>query len=170
VLYDPLLAPGSRSLADLIPSGARWSGWQLLVAFGLYALWRGRRFGRPVPEPQPVELPGSLLVRATAELQRRAGGHAQASAAVRGDLQRRLRQQLRVPPDLAAADLAGWVARREDLDPAVVQRAVLGPPASGAGELAALLADVDAVNRAVRADQAGGGGGRTDPRPAGDTS
>ncbi len=149
VMFDPILAPGSRGLGDLIPSGAKWAAAQLLVAFALYVLWRLPRFGRPVPESQPVELPASLLVRATGELHRRAGGHQRASANLRADLDRRLRRQLRISPELPAPELVGSIAASGPVDAGTVGRALTGPTAVDGDGLAALLVDIDAVNRAV---------------------
>jgi len=149
VLFDPVVAPGSRTLGDLIPSGAKWAAAQLVVAFGLYVLWRLPRFGRPVPEPQPVDLPASLLVRAAGELHRRSGGYGQASTTLREDLDRRLRRQLRVSPELPAAELVNAVAASGLIAPDVVSRALSGPPADDGDGLSALVADIDAVNHAV---------------------
>ena len=151
VLHDPVVAAGTRSLGDLIPAEAKWAAGQLLVAFVLYVLWRLPRFGRPVPESQPVELPASLLVRATGELHRRSGAHGQASATLRADLDRRLRRQLRASPELPTAELAGAAAATGTIGPDVVARAVAGPAAVDGQQLSALVADVDAVNRAVLA-------------------
>jgi hypothetical protein len=149
VLFDPVAAAGARSLSDLIPSGAKWAALQLLVAFGLYVLWRIPRFGRPVTEPQPVELPASLLVRAAGELHRRSGGHGQASATLRADLDRRLRRQLRVSPELPAAELVDAAAAGGVVDPDVVGRALAAPDAVDGSGLSALVADIDTVNRSV---------------------
>ena len=146
VIYDNVLASGSRTLGDLIPSAAKWASAQLLVAFGLYVLWRAPRFGRPVAEPQPVELPGSLLVRATGELHRRSRGHAEASQALRNHVGRRVRKQLRASPELPMPDLVQVAAAGHDIDGAVIQRALAGGSASNGQELADLLVDIDQVN------------------------
>jgi hypothetical protein len=149
VLYDPVFSPGSRGLRELLPSGFTWALWQLLVAFGLFVLWRARRFGSPVPEPQPVELPGSLLVRATGELHRRSGGTMQASAVLRADLENRMRRQLKVSAEVSVTQLVMQAARSTQLDPAIVTRALIGPVSGTPAELAALVAGVDNVNRGL---------------------
>ena len=64
VLRPPLPGGGDAGLGDLIAPRVRLALWQLVVAFVLLALWRARRLGRPVTEPQPVQLPGSELVLA----------------------------------------------------------------------------------------------------------
>ena len=174
VLFGPIVAPGSRGLGDLIPSGAKWATVQLLVAFGLYVLWRLPRFGRPVTEPQPVELPASLLVRAAGELHRRAGGHRQASSALRADLDRRLRRRLRASPELPAPELVGAAVAAGPVEPHVVQRALAGPDAVDGDDLSSLLDDIDAVNHALLATngdrprpQPPSRGAAQDPPPAG---
>ncbi|MDH4362612.1 MAG: DUF4350 domain-containing protein [Acidimicrobiia bacterium] len=148
VLYGPLVSPGSRQLGDLVPSWTMWVAWQLGAAFALFVVWRIRRFGHPVPEPQPVELPASLLVRATGELRRRSGAVPEASDVLRRDLEQRLRRQLKVSPETPTAELAGRAAALAGLDPERVARALAGPPAGTGGELAGLVADIDAVNQA----------------------
>ncbi|MEZ5412215.1 MAG: DUF4350 domain-containing protein [Acidimicrobiales bacterium] len=149
VLYGPVVSPGSRQLGDLVPSWATWVAWQLVAAFALFVVWRIRRFGHPVPEPQPVELPASLLVRATGELRRRSGAMPEASDVLRRDLELRLRRQLKVSPDTPTAALAGRAAALAGIDPERVARALTGPPAGTGGELAGLVADIDAVNQAL---------------------
>ncbi len=149
VLYGPVVSPGSRQLSDLVPSWTVWVAWQLAAAFALFVVWRIRRFGQPVPEPQPVELPASLLVRATGELRRRSGAVPEASEVLRRDLEQRLRRQLKMSPETPTAELAGRAATLPGLDPERVARALSGPPAVTGGELAGLVADIDAVNQAL---------------------
>jgi hypothetical protein len=153
VLFEPIFDPGSKTLSDLIPTGAKWAAWELLAACVLFILWRARRFGQPVSEAQPVELPGSLLVRATGELRRRSGGHAEASCLLRADLEQRLRRRLTVSPDVPVADVATQAAVVGGIDRKVVERALSGSPSGTAAELATLVADIDLVNGAVLAPQ-----------------
>jgi len=153
VLFEPILTAGSRTFGDLIPSGAKWSTWQLLVAFALYVLWRAPRFGRPVPEPQPVELPGSLLVRATGELHRRSGGHGQAAQALRAHLDRRLRRQLRLSPESSTSDVVRAVGERHEAEASAADRVLSAPSVASGDELAALLVDIDHLNRAVLSEE-----------------
>src|SRR4029453_7156157 len=57
VLQPPLPGGGTAGLGDLIAPRVRLALWQLVVAFALLALWRGRRAGRPggraPPRPPP---------------------------------------------------------------------------------------------------------------------
>lgn len=154
VVYGPVASPGTRTLGDLVPSWAAWVAWQLVAAFALFVVWRIRRFGHPVPEPQPVELPASLLVRATGELRRRSGAVPEASDVLRRDLEQRLRRQLKISPETPTAELAARAAAMAGLDPGRVARSLTGPAAGTAGELTGLVADIDAVNRALAATAA----------------
>ncbi|MCP4221946.1 MAG: DUF4350 domain-containing protein [Actinomycetia bacterium] len=161
VLFDPVLTPGSKTLSDLIPTSARWTGIQLLVAFGLYVVWRSRRFGRPVAEPQPVELPGSLLVRAAAELQRRTGGHGRADQILRTDFDRQLRRRLKVSPELPVDELISMISEATGHDRAIVARALIAPRANTRQDLIDLMAAIDAINTALADDDLQPVGGPT---------
>ena len=59
---------GERTLVDLVSAGVTRALAQLALAFAVYALWRARRLGRPVAEPQPVAVAGSELVAAVGNL------------------------------------------------------------------------------------------------------
>ncbi|MBT8241398.1 MAG: hypothetical protein KJN63_09250, partial [Acidimicrobiia bacterium] len=113
VIYSPISqAAGQRSPLDLIGANLRWFGWQLVVATLVGLLWAIRRFGRVVPEPQVVELPGSLAIRATAELHRRSETPDRSVEAIRHDLIQRLRHEYRLPPDSTPGYTAKVVAEQ----------------------------------------------------------
>ncbi len=149
IVFDPAQLGGERSLGDLIPTSVRWLGWQLVVAFGIYLIWRARRFGGVVLEPQLVEMPGSLLVRASGELGRRSKGHPGAAVRLRRDLERRLRSEHRLPPDLDRAGVVSAVGQRTSVNPELLARALLGPPPADGGDLAQVVADIDSVAAAA---------------------
>ena len=154
VIYDPagIAGAGDQSLVGLIPGSVRLIGWQLLVAFAVFVLWRARRFGRVVEEPQPVELPGSLLVLSSGELRRRSGGYAAAMAAIRRDTEVRLRTEHRIPTEVSTERLAVVLQARSGLDSEALRRALLDPLPPGPEGLTALVAAVDALQppRSVR--------------------
>lgn len=77
---------GPETLSDLIPQSVKLAIAQLGVAFALVVLWRARRLGKPVREPQPVRLPGSDLVVAVGHLLHRTGARGRAADLLRGDL------------------------------------------------------------------------------------
>lgn len=132
------------SLFDLIPERVNVLLLQLPVAAGLWLWYRGRRFGKVVTEQQLVEIPASLLVRSTAELQRRAGGGDWAINALRSDFVDRLRAEHRLPATTDhpndAAMLFDTVARRTGY-PAHRLEAIARPGAIA--ELSELAAAID---------------------------
>ena len=149
IVFDPAEFGGERSLGDLIPTSVRWLGWQLVVAFAIYLVWRARRFGGVVAEPQLVEMPGSLLVRASGELGRRSKGHPEAAARLRRDLERRLRSEYRLPLETDRVGVVSVVSQRASVDPDLLTRALLGPPPSDGGDLSQVVADIDSVTAAT---------------------
>ncbi|HEX2375438.1 MAG TPA: DUF4350 domain-containing protein, partial [Actinomycetota bacterium] len=112
VLQPPLPGGGSAGLGDLIAPRVRLALWQLVVAFVLLALWRARRLGRPVVEPQPVQLPGAELVVAVGNLMQRAKGRGQAAGLLTDDLRRSLAERLGLPASTPADQVADTVAAR----------------------------------------------------------
>ena len=112
VLQPPLPGGGDAGLTDLIAPRVRLALWQLVVAFVLLALWRARRLGRPVAEPQPVQLPGAELVVAVGNLLQRAKGRGQAAGLLTDDLRRSLAERLGLPPSTPADQVADAVAAR----------------------------------------------------------
>jgi hypothetical protein len=146
VVYDPVAgATGDLTPLDLVPPQVWWALAQLAVAFGVYVAWRARRFGRPVPEAQPVELPGSLLVRARGDLYRRSRSHARAATQLRRRTEAVLRSRAGLPP--AGPFPVAEVAARLGMPPAELEQA-LAPPgdrAPGPRDLTAYAAGLDAL-------------------------
>ncbi len=149
ILRPAAVGGGSRSLGDLIAPGVKGALVQIAVAFLVYALWRARRLGRPVPEPQPVPLAASELVVAVGNLLQQAGRRDQAGALLRSDLRRRLAERLGLPFDAPVEVVATTTAARTGI-PADRVRAALTPvPLPGDEELVALSAEVAAVEEIV---------------------
>ena len=69
----PPVGGGERTLLDLVAPNVWAFLAQLLVAFLVLVLWRARRLGTPVAEPQPVAVAGSELVAAVGTLLDRSG-------------------------------------------------------------------------------------------------
>ena len=153
VLYQPIVTPGSGRMLDEVPSGVRWAGIQLLVAFVLLVWWQGRRFGLPVNEPQPVELPGSLLMRAKAELLRRSGSHHRAGLVLRQHTERRVRRHLSAPSDTPPDILVEELVAREGVDREAARSALIGPPVTDGRGLTALVAAIDRVATVLEATE-----------------
>jgi hypothetical protein len=103
-------------LINLLPNGVRAAMWQLAAAFVLLALWLGRRVGRPVAEPQPVELPASELVVSVGNLLQRARRRDQAAATLAEEARRILAERLGLPASSSAELVADTVAARTGID------------------------------------------------------
>lgn len=149
VIHDPVAGPagadggsGTATLADLVPDRVWWAFGQLGVAFALYLLWRARRFGRPVSEPQVVALPGSLLVRARGDLYRRSRSHERVAAELRRDAERRIRRHLGLTPE-APLPVAELAARTGRPDHEVERLLVRPPPSRRARDVEALAVELD---------------------------
>jgi hypothetical protein len=149
VLRPPLPGSGSASLGDLVAPRVRLALWQLAVAFVVLALWRARRLGRPVAEPQPVQVPGSELVVAVGNLLQRARGRGQAAGLLGDDLRRSLAERLGLPPSTPADQVADAAAQRTGVQRERVLRALAPPTPRDEAELVALSQAVDAVRREV---------------------
>ncbi len=156
VIYDPsaTVVAGGESLFSLIPNSVRWLGWQLLAAFAVFVFWKARRFGRVVEEPQPVELPGSLLVLSSGELRRRSGGYEVAAASIRRDAEMRLRANHRVPGEIPTERLIADLVQRHGVSEDALRRALLEPVVSDAAGLVSLTAAVDQLQLGASNKQA----------------
>lgn len=149
-LVDPSPAgAGETSLVDLVPTRVVQAILQLLVAFVVYALFRSRRLGRPVSEPQPVAIAGSGLVRAVGRLRQRTGGAPRAGAALREDVRRALVRRYGLPAAAPATTVADVAARRTGLDAERVRWALAGPPVTDDAALVALAAELDVIRQEV---------------------
>jgi hypothetical protein len=149
VLQPPLPGGGDAGLGDLIAPRVRLAMWQLVVAFVLLALWRARRLGRPVVEPQPVQLPGAELVVAVGNLLQRAKGRGQAAGLLTDDLRRSMAERLGLPPSAPADLVADTVAARTGIPRGRVLRTLTQTAPRDEIELIALSQAIDTVRREV---------------------
>jgi hypothetical protein len=149
VLQPPLPGGGTAGLGDLIAPRVRLALWQLVVAFVLLALWRARRLGRPVAEPQPVQLPGAELVVAVGNLLQRAKGRGQAAGLLTDDLRRSLAERLGLPPSTPADQVADTVAERTGIPRERVLRTLTRSTPRDEAELVALSQAADTIRREV---------------------
>jgi hypothetical protein len=153
VLDPGLLAAGTgdRSLVDLASPGVKRALLQLGIAFGVYALWRARRLGPPVEEPQPVAVAGSGLVAAVGSLLDRSGSRQHAADLMRAELRRELGDRLGMPPGTPAAVLASVAAARTAVDEARLRWAlgVDAAPVADDGGLVALAQTIDDIRQEV---------------------
>lgn len=149
VLQPPLPGGGNAGLGDLIAPRVRLGLWQLVVAFVLLALWRARRLGRPVVEPQPVQLPGAELVVAVGNLLQRAKGRGQAAGLLTDDLRRSMAERLGLPPSAPADLVADTVATRTGIPREHVLRTLAQTAPRDEAELVALSQAIDTIRREV---------------------
>ncbi|HXQ57007.1 MAG TPA: DUF4350 domain-containing protein [Actinomycetes bacterium] len=149
VLQPPLPGGGTAGLGDLVAPRVRLALWQLVVAFVLLALWRARRLGRPVAEPQPVQLPGAELVVAVGNLLQRAKGRGQAAGLLTDDLRRSLAERLGLPPSTPADQVADTVAERTGIPRERVLRTLTRSTPRDEAELVALSQAADTIRREV---------------------
>lgn len=138
-----------QGLADLVPGPVKAVLVQLAVAFGLFALWRARRLGRPVAEAQPVAVPGSELVGAVGNLFAQARRRDRAAFLLRDDLRRNLADRLGLPPDAAPDVVAAVAATRSGVAPERVARVLDDRPPGDDAELVALAQSVEALRQEV---------------------
>lgn len=118
---------GERTLVDLIENPVRAALAQLVVVFVVVVLWRGRRLGRPITEPQPVQIESSELTRAVGRLLASNRRPARAAAIVRDRARRDLSGRLGLPLDAPAALVETTLVARTTLSEAEAHRAVSAP-------------------------------------------
>ena len=150
-ILTPAFAPagGGVTLTDLLPTGLTVAALQLVVAFAVVVAWRSRRLGKPVREPQAVQLAGSELVVAVGNLYQRTGARARAAVLLRADFRTDLAHRLGVPHDLPAEDVADVAAARTGASRDAVLDALAGPAPQSDADLVALAQRLESVRSAV---------------------
>lgn len=146
----PVVGSGDETLLDLISPNVWRALVQLAIAFAVYALWRSRRLGRPVAEPQPVAVAGSELVAAVGSLLDRSGSPQHAADLLRADLRRFLGDRLGVPTDAPPHVLAAVAAERAGADEARVAWALGPSPVADDTQLVALAQTIDTIRQEVQ--------------------
>jgi hypothetical protein len=148
-LGSTALGSGRTTLGDLIADRVFQAILQLGVAFIVYALWRSRRVGRPVTEPQPVAIAGSQFVRAVGGLHQRSRASERAAAALRFETRRVVSDRFGVPLDLDTATLAELTASRTGLDRTTVAVALSDTPILDEASLVTLAHQLDKIRQEV---------------------
>lgn len=149
VLRPPPPGAGQKDVLDLVGPGVKLAVVQLGIAFVLVAVWRARRLGRPVLEPQAVQVPGSALVGAVGELLQRRRSRAEVAGVLRDDLRRTLAARLGMAPSAPAAAVADTAAARSTVSVEEVLAVLAGQTPVDEEELVALAQAVESVRREV---------------------
>lgn len=130
---------------DVLGTGVKLGLLQLIVAFVIYAFFRGRRLGRPVHEPLPVQLEGSELVTAVSGLLQQAKSPDRAAALLRSAFRRQVTERLGLPPGVSPTVMAETVAARTGVDVQRVVLAVTDLPVGDEAGLVALAQSIDSL-------------------------
>lgn len=143
-------SPGSEpSLSDAMPSGVGRAITQLFAAFVVYAWFRGRRLGKPVIEPQRVQIEGSELVQAVGGLVRQARDPDAAARVLRSDMRRLLTTRLGLAADVGSQVISDVLVARTGLDPTLVASAVGDSTITSDNELLDLAHNIDLIRKEV---------------------
>lgn len=118
---------GDEGLVDLVGTPVRAALAQFVVAFLVAAVWRARRLGRPVGEPQAVQVEASELTLAVGRMLTRARRPDRAAAVLRDRARRDLSGPLGLPLDAPADLVVAVLAERGGLTPAEAHRAAIAP-------------------------------------------
>jgi hypothetical protein len=154
LIAQPVLAAeGDTSFVDLareqLGPGLPFALAQLVLAMVLYAAYRARRLGRPVPEPQPVQIAGSELVLAVGRLLQRGHSVDAAAAALRAQVRTELCAARGLPAATDARVLAASIAPLAGRDRDDVYRALADAPVASDVELLELVEGLDEIRQEV---------------------
>jgi hypothetical protein len=137
------------SLGHLLTPGLNLMILELAVALGVYGMARGRRLGRPVAEPQPVQIAGSELVAAVGNLMQQMKRPDNAAGVLRRDVRTELGRRLGLPPNAPPPLLADTIAARTGLDREHTLATLDDHPISSESELVSLAQNIDAIREEV---------------------
>jgi hypothetical protein len=144
-------AAGRKSLTSLLPLGADLVAIQLCIAVLLAALWRARRLGPLVPEQLPVVVRASETVEGHARLYQSRRARGRAAAALRTAMLHRLMPAVGLAPGAHPDAITAAIGARSGLSSARIELMLFGPAPSTDATLVTLAADLDALEREVRA-------------------
>ena len=142
-------ADGPDSLNDLVPRWLKLAALQLLLAAGVFALWRARRLGQVVVEPLPVVVRAAEAVEGRSRLYRAARARTTAAEALRAGARDRLGRRLGLSLDSGRAAVVDAVAQRTGRDPAAVDALLYGAEPGDDAALVRLADDLDALTLEV---------------------
>lgn len=145
---------GAASLTDLIPDRFTWIVWQLILAVGLVAIWKGRRLGPLVAERLPVVVRASETVEGRGRLYRSRRSRDRAAQALRTATLQRLVPRLGLganaePHAVIAALAARTGTRTPGADPMSTHHTLFGPSPATDADLVDLAHALDNIERQV---------------------
>lgn len=138
-----------ESLSHVLTPGLNLMILQLAVALAVYGVARGRRLGRPVAEPQPVQIAASELVGAVGNLMQQMKQPDNAAGVLRRDVRAELGRRLGLPPNAPPLLLADTIAARTGLDRELALAALDDHPISSEAALVSLAQNIDAIREEV---------------------
>lgn len=142
--------PGSPTATPppLLPPWWPIAGAQAAVAFGIVAVWRGRRLGPIMTEPLPVTVRAAETVEGHGRLYHRLDAYDRAAAALRAGTLARLGRAYGQASDPLA--LSAALADRTGLDPVAVRRILVDARPAGENDLVSLARDLDRLEQEAR--------------------
>ena len=149
IVEPSALGGGRKGLTDLVSRRVKDGLWQLLVAFAVFAAWKARRLGKPVLEPQPVQIAGSELVVAVGNLLQQGRRREAAASMMQSSLRRTMSERLGVPVDAPPATFAAAAEARAGVDPRQVEVALSPVPPADDAALVRLAQAVETLRNEV---------------------
>jgi hypothetical protein len=154
-LVPPIVVAGDTTasqptLVGLMPARLKWAALQLLVAVAVVAVWRGRRFGRLVPEALPVVVRQAETAIGRGRLYRRARARPHAAESLREATRARLRRRLGLPASVPVTALVAAVASRTGRAATDVHDVLYGSIPSDDRGLVALAGELSRLERQAR--------------------
>ena len=143
-----------ETLLDRLPKAVTSSLWVLLAAGVFYAFARGRRLGKPLGEPAPVEVPASELTVAAGNLLQRGHHRAHTAAMLRRGCASRIAGLLGLARTSTPEDVArALISRGADEDETLL--VLCGPPPLTDRDLVVLAQHLDVMQARVDGALAG---------------
>ncbi|HUP72546.1 MAG TPA: DUF4350 domain-containing protein [Acidimicrobiales bacterium] len=145
----PSFGAGEETLWGIIRPGIRYGFLQVAIAFLLFAIWRGRRLGRPVLEIPRIEIEGSEFVEAVGHLLERTNSPTYAAAVLRADARREIARRVGGPRADDPEALAALLDVRLGADRNRVRALVTDTHVADENELVALAQQLHSLRQEV---------------------
>lgn len=145
----PSFGAGDETLWGLIRPGIRYGLLQIAIAFLLFAIWRGRRLGRPVLEIPRIEIEGSEFVEAVGHLLERTNSPAYAAAILRADARREIARRVGGGRADDPESLAAMLDVRLGADRNRIRAILTDSPIADENELVALAQQLQSLRQEV---------------------